>query len=305
MFKTLLLTGAVALAFAATSAQALTTFTYSGQVVSWQAPTSGRYVIDAFGAAGGNSYFAAGGAGAGLGGVFQLSAGDVLNIAVGGQGSNRGLQAIGVAGGGGGGGSFVVAAGNRPLIVAGGGGGGGLYVGGAGQPAGYWGYHPAGYFGGGGDPGAAFGGGGGGGGGFGGNGADGFAFPYAIVVGSGGGGGLGGSGGGGIGNVGLGNAIGGAGGFGGGGGGVFTFGGGGGGGGGYYGGDSGANGGFYPSYGGGSFNVGADPTVLAFETGDGLITIQSLVPEPGAWSLMLGGLGFLGFGLRRRAMRRA
>ena len=73
-------------------------------------PTTGSYQILAFGAQGGN---AAGGLGAEIGGDFTLTAGESLQIAVGG------------IGGGGGGGSFVISPGNAPLVIAGGGGGGG------------------------------------------------------------------------------------------------------------------------------------------------------------------------------------
>ena len=54
MIKQILLVGASALAFTATAAEATTTFFgYSGAIVSWTAPTTGLYTIDAWGAQGG------------------------------------------------------------------------------------------------------------------------------------------------------------------------------------------------------------------------------------------------------------
>jgi hypothetical protein len=64
-------------------------------------------------------FVGAGGLGAEIGGDFVLTTGEILQIAVGGKGSDT------IFGGGGGGGSFVVGPGNPSLIVAGGGGGGG------------------------------------------------------------------------------------------------------------------------------------------------------------------------------------
>jgi hypothetical protein len=96
------------------------TFGYTGGFVDYTAPTTEVYAIQATGAGGG----AGGGGPAGLGSEisdnFGLTAGDVLNIAVGGAGAS------GAYAGGGGGGSFVVGPGNTPLLIAAGGGGGGL-----------------------------------------------------------------------------------------------------------------------------------------------------------------------------------
>jgi len=251
-------------------------FTYTGQIQTWTVPTTGNYLIRAFGASGGNSNGgAAGGAGARVIGDFALAAGEVLQIAVGGQGGSPGYS-----GGGGGGGSFIVGPGNIPLLIAGGGGGGGGGSKGA--------------DGGGALSGPSGGGGlslsGGGGGGNGGN--SGGSYPSL-------GGGLGGIGRGGIG----GGGTGGSGGFGGGGGGggndgyiLHTGGGnsgGGGGGGGWSGGgggSSGFNGGLicfngcqympattaYGGSGGGSYNAGTNPILQAsIHIGDGLVMISS------------------------------
>ena len=72
-------------------------FTYSGSLVTFTVPVTGTYQILAFGAQGGyaDSVSGMGGLGAEIGGDFSLTAGEVLQIAVGG-------------GGQGGGGSFVV-----------------------------------------------------------------------------------------------------------------------------------------------------------------------------------------------------
>ena len=107
-------------------------FTYSGSLVDFTIPTTDTYQILAFGAQGGSGVgcavclippipVGAGGRGAEIGGNFLLTAGEVLQIAVGGAG---GTPPNG-GGGGGGGGSFVVGPHNTPLVIAGGGGGGG------------------------------------------------------------------------------------------------------------------------------------------------------------------------------------
>ena len=59
-----------------------------------------------------------GGLGAQIGGDFLLTQGQILTIAVGGQGESTRTTA------GGGGGTFVVGPGNVPFVIAGGGGGG-------------------------------------------------------------------------------------------------------------------------------------------------------------------------------------
>ena len=94
-------------------------FTYTGSSIIWTVPVTGTYQIVAFGAQGAsivfNSITSPGGLGAEIGGDLGLTAGEVLQIAVGGAGS-------------GGGGSFVVAPSNMPLVIAGGGGGSGDVV---------------------------------------------------------------------------------------------------------------------------------------------------------------------------------
>jgi hypothetical protein len=98
-------------------------FTYTGQLVTWTVPKTGTYQIIAFGAQGGNGVsmggaLGMGGRGAEIGGDFSLTAGESLQIAVGGAGEGGGET------GGGGGGTFVIGTGNAPLVIAGGGGGG-------------------------------------------------------------------------------------------------------------------------------------------------------------------------------------
>jgi hypothetical protein len=141
--KQLLLGGATLLALAASEPAARATlfdFTYSGSLVTFTVPTTDTYQILAVGAQGGSSgpfvgggEIGVGGRGAEIGGDFSLTAGEILQIAVGGSGGGA------VGGGGGGGGSFVVGPGNTPLIIGGGGGdgfgfggGGGGYGGGGG-----------------------------------------------------------------------------------------------------------------------------------------------------------------------------
>ena len=97
-------------------------FAYTGSLVTFTVPIDGAYQIIAFGAQGGSAItqnvIGPGGRGAEIGGDFSLTAGEVLQIAVGG---------VGLPGSsGGGGGSFVVGPDNAPLVIAGGGGGGGL-----------------------------------------------------------------------------------------------------------------------------------------------------------------------------------
>ncbi len=119
-------------------------FDYTGALQSYVVPESGLYSITAFGAQGGAGFDPSRpapfvpGLGAEVGGLVQLSAGDVLTILVGGQGAGSGTGSSNfqfpccitkmVWGGSGGGGSFIILNGTDPLIVAGGGGGGGNLV---------------------------------------------------------------------------------------------------------------------------------------------------------------------------------
>jgi hypothetical protein len=93
--------------------------TVSAGLQTWTVPSDGDYVIEAWGAMGYSAETSyVGGSGAYASGVFTLSAGDVLTIAVGQMGTTTSNHS-----GGGGGGSFVVDASQTPLVIAGGGGG--------------------------------------------------------------------------------------------------------------------------------------------------------------------------------------
>ncbi len=277
MMKMLLMAGVSAMAVSAGSASATVVFNYTGSIVDWTAPKAGEYMIDVYGAQGGDSASSGspGGLGVGVAGRFDLAAGETLEIAVGGR------TGLSIGSGGGGGGSFVATLGGAPLIVAGGGGGAGFF------------FHQPG-----GNATAATGN------GLGGSGGSDVCYMAGVYskCGGGGGGGFYSSGGstsfaeGGGGFPGL---IGGSGfyangGFGGGGGSGYNEGGGGGG----FGGGSGDGRGGY------SFDAGTDQAVLGYRSGNGLVSISS-VPEPSTWSLMLSGLGFLGYVLRRRVFRTA
>ncbi|HVU33476.1 MAG TPA: hypothetical protein VHE61_08570 [Opitutaceae bacterium] len=119
----LAIAGAVGLSVQAARGQ---TFTYTGSLQTWTAPSAGTYEITAYGASGGNianylgTTLATGGKGAQIGGVFTLAGGQVLNLVVGGQGATTSKN--GYTSGGGGGGSFVYS--SLSLLVAAGGGGG-------------------------------------------------------------------------------------------------------------------------------------------------------------------------------------
>jgi hypothetical protein len=134
--KLLLLAGTAFLGLAAAGSAVRAVpfdFTYTGSLVTFTVPSTGTYQILAFGAQGGNSGaisdgIGVGGSGAEIGGDFSLTAGEVLQIAVGGAGMS--VVTPGRGGGSGGGGSFVVGPGNTPLVIAGGGGGGGEFAGG-------------------------------------------------------------------------------------------------------------------------------------------------------------------------------
>jgi hypothetical protein len=130
--RALLLVGTAFLGLVAFGSAARATpfdFTYSGGLVTFTVPVTDTYQILAFGAQGGSGSFGPvpftgpGGRGAEIAGDFTLTEGEVLQIAVGGAGTQQG-------GGGGGGGSFVVAPGLMPLVIAGGGSGAGANLGG-------------------------------------------------------------------------------------------------------------------------------------------------------------------------------
>jgi hypothetical protein len=110
-----------------TSDSSLHVFAATGKLQSYVVPATGRYVIEAAGAQGGPGG-GPGGKGARLRGVFELNAGDILQVVVGLRGG-AGDSAHQPAGGGGGG-SFVWKGGvlaplpAKPMLAAGGGGGG-------------------------------------------------------------------------------------------------------------------------------------------------------------------------------------
>jgi hypothetical protein len=268
--KRLLVAGTALLALAASEPAAhaqRVNFIYTGKLDTFTVPETGTYQIVAFGAQGGDSMFpgvisGTGGRGAEIGGDFSLTAGDALQIAVGGAGADG-------EGGAGGGGTFVIGPGNAPLVIAGGGGGGGFSgpVGVPGQggltgPDGGGGNFGQGAGGTGGNGGGGTEGGGGGGffsaGTNGSKGDGGGAFP-GLAGGAGpSSGGFGGGGGGG------GHSAGGGGGYSGGGG---TF---------AHGGGLGIT---DPGGGGGSFNAGTDQISVAdLQTGNGEVVILKVSP---------------------------
>ena len=97
----------------------------TGTLQSFIAPTTGNYVITAYGAQGGSYCGNNGGNGAEMQGTFALTSGRIIKILVGQQTAQMGY-------GGGGGGTFVIDSITGPLVIAGG--GGGAYCGGAGSP---------------------------------------------------------------------------------------------------------------------------------------------------------------------------
>ncbi len=270
------------LLFSVPSVGQTTTFNYSGGIVAYTVPAGETSVqITARGAQGGGS----GGTGAIMVGNFTVTPGHVLNILVGGQGTNTGFAS------GGGGGSFVwdVTAGNTLLIAAGGGGGttgfgdaGGnasattSTTAGAGSGSGAGGSGGNGGSGGGGvDGGATFPATGGGGCGWSSNGGNGTVGTY-----------LGGGGvrplGGGTAGANGGGGFGGDGGFGGGGGAAGNAGAGGGGGG-YNGGGGGniwSGSQWGAGGGGGSFNGGTSQSNSVGNTGNGQVVITNLYTAP-------------------------
>jgi hypothetical protein len=279
--RRLLLVGAAVLALATSESAARdpshpvrpierVSITYTGKLVTFTVPTTGIYQIVAFGAQGGsgafqtqsNTFVGSGGKGAEIGGDFGLTAGEILQIAVGGMGTDHSSD-----GGGGGGGTFVAGPDNTPLVIAGGGGGGGASAGGPipGQggltgPDGGSVFNGNGGTGGQGGGGGLISGGGGGGGGFlsaGGTGLPlgegGGAFPD--LTGGDRGGGFGGGGGSG------GRGAGGGGGYSGGGGGV------------------GGNLGRGEGGGGGSFDAGKNQIRIAnLQAGNGEVVITRIIP---------------------------
>jgi PEP-CTERM motif len=309
--KLLLLAGIAFLGLAASGSAARAVpfdFTYTGSLVTFTVPTTDTYQILAFGAQGGNvpplgigGTVGIGGRGAEIGGDFSLTAGEILQIAVGGAGGNGSFNDAG-----GGGGSFIVGPGNTPLVIAGGGGGGGAVVssslpglgGLTGPDGGSVDFSfPNGNGGKNGNGGEYGHGGGGGGGGF-------FTAGGKLPF------GLSGEGGGGFPGLagGLGGVAGaGAGGFGGGGGGGVAQHTGSGGGGGYSGGGGGWAGNLGGGFGGGggSFDAGSDQILVAdFQTGNGEVIITELaatVPEPASIALL--GAGLLSFAALRRRRR--
>ena len=105
----------------------MSTYSYSGVIDVVTVAKTGIYDITAYGGAGGSGLNPAGGGlGAEASGDVKLTAGETLDIVVGGQGANRGPY-NGQGAGGGGGGSFVLetagGGGYTPLVIAGGGGG--------------------------------------------------------------------------------------------------------------------------------------------------------------------------------------
>ena len=89
-------------------------------IQEWTVPYTGRYRIEAVGAAGGYNNQSSSqyrGRGARMVGTFNLSQGEMIQILVGQEGKSNPTSS------GGGGGTFVVRASDTPLIVAGGGGG--------------------------------------------------------------------------------------------------------------------------------------------------------------------------------------
>ncbi len=115
------------------------TFSATGAVQTFTAPTTGCYTIQVWGAKGGNDASSVGGNGGYATGQYNLSAGQVINVYVGGLGLNNSTNSGGGwngggnagsagASGGGGGASDVRVGGtanSNRIIVAGGGGGAG------------------------------------------------------------------------------------------------------------------------------------------------------------------------------------
>jgi len=103
-----------------------TDFAYSGKIDTYVVPTSGKYILEAYGGQGGyrSNYSSGTGFGAVMKCAVTLQAGTTLKILVGGAGVTTAFYA-GAAGG-----TFIATSNNVPLVVAGGGGGGAAYYGG-------------------------------------------------------------------------------------------------------------------------------------------------------------------------------
>jgi hypothetical protein len=120
--KGMLLAGALAMAMTVAAAEAgAETIDFTGSLVLYTVPTTGVYDIIAYGAQGGDAVTFFGGKGAEAGGDIVLSAGTVLAVLAGGEGSST----LGIAGGGGGGSFVFEITDGSYLVVAGGGGGAG------------------------------------------------------------------------------------------------------------------------------------------------------------------------------------
>lgn len=106
-----------------------TSFPYTGRIQTFVVPTTGTYQLETWGAQGGHSQYDArvqGGKGGYSAGVISLTAGEVLNIYVGGHGGYNGGGAGNSTGSNGGGATDVRKGGaslSNRIIVAGGGGG--------------------------------------------------------------------------------------------------------------------------------------------------------------------------------------
>jgi hypothetical protein len=102
--KLLLLAGTALLGLAASEPAAhaqRVNFTYTGRLVTYTVPKTGIYQILALGAQGGSGRspidtIGAGGLGAEIGGEFSLTAGEILQIAVGGAGGDNPVLGVGV-----------------------------------------------------------------------------------------------------------------------------------------------------------------------------------------------------------------
>jgi hypothetical protein len=113
------------------------TYSFSGSVEYVTVASTGVYDILAYGAQGGaGSAVSLGGYGAEIGGDFNLTAGDVLEIIVGGQGGSGIFGASNYGGGGGGFSAVIDQTTGADLVIAGGGGGAGFLGGQAAAAAG-------------------------------------------------------------------------------------------------------------------------------------------------------------------------